>query len=66
MTRTADEPAYGRPAHLGSLAARQQALNGLGTIGNVRIASTGERGGMEVATVLFDVGTTSARRRRAD
>jgi len=39
----------------------QAALNALGKIGNVRIAATGERGGMEVATVLFDVGKTPSR-----
>jgi hypothetical protein len=39
----------------------QAALNALGKIGNIRIAGTGERGGMEVATVLFDVGKTPSR-----
>jgi CubicO group peptidase (beta-lactamase class C family) len=39
----------------------QAALNALGKISNIRIAGTGERGGMEVATVLFDVGKTPSR-----
>ena len=37
------------------------ALNAMGKIGNIRIAGTAERGGMEVATVLFDVGKTPSR-----
>jgi len=41
--------------------AGRKALNAMGPIGNVRIGGTGERGGMEVATVLFDVGGTPAR-----
>jgi CubicO group peptidase (beta-lactamase class C family) len=43
------------------LAAAKKALNGMGPIRNIRVAGTGERGGMEVATVLFDVGTTASR-----
>lgn len=43
------------------IAASRQTLNGLGPIKNIRVAGTGERGGMEVATVLFDAGTTNAR-----
>jgi CubicO group peptidase (beta-lactamase class C family) len=43
------------------VAAGQKALNAMGAIGNVRISATGERGGMEVATVLFDVGATPVR-----
>jgi CubicO group peptidase (beta-lactamase class C family) len=43
------------------VSAGRTALNELGAIANVRIASTGERGGMEVVTVLFDVGKTPAR-----
>jgi hypothetical protein len=39
----------------------QAALNSLGKIANIRIAGTAERGGMEVATVLFDVGKTPSR-----
>jgi CubicO group peptidase (beta-lactamase class C family) len=43
------------------VSAARKALNALGAITNIRIAGTGERGGMEVATVLFDVGRTPAR-----
>jgi CubicO group peptidase (beta-lactamase class C family) len=43
------------------IAAAKEALNALGPITNVRIGGLGERGGMEVATVLFDVGGTPAR-----
>jgi CubicO group peptidase (beta-lactamase class C family) len=41
--------------------AGKRALNAMGPISNVRIAGVGERGGMEVATVLFDVGKTPSR-----
>lgn len=41
--------------------AGRRALNAMGPISNVRIAGVGERGGMEVATVLFDVGKTPSR-----
>src|SRR5678810_1159426 len=41
--------------------AGKRALNAMGPISNVRIAGVGERGGMEVATVLFDVGKTQSR-----
>jgi CubicO group peptidase (beta-lactamase class C family) len=44
-----------------AVAAGRKALNDLGPIANVRVANTSERGGMEVATVLFDVGKTQAR-----
>jgi CubicO group peptidase (beta-lactamase class C family) len=43
------------------VAAARRALNALGRIANVRVVGRGERGGLEVATVLFDVGATSAR-----
>lgn len=43
------------------VAAAQRTLNGMGPITNVRIGGLSERGGMEVATVLFSVGTTTAR-----
>jgi CubicO group peptidase (beta-lactamase class C family) len=43
------------------IAAGRKALNAMGPIGNARIAGTGERGGMGVATVLLDVGGTPAR-----
>jgi D-alanyl-D-alanine carboxypeptidase len=42
------------------VAAAQRALNAMGAIANVRVAGVGERGGMEVATVLFNVGSTAA------
>jgi D-alanyl-D-alanine carboxypeptidase len=45
----------------GKVGRGQAALNALGKIRNIRIAATGERGGMEVATVLFDVGKTPSR-----
>jgi CubicO group peptidase (beta-lactamase class C family) len=43
------------------VAAARKALNAMGPISNIRVAATGERGGMEVATILFDVGKTPAR-----
>jgi CubicO group peptidase (beta-lactamase class C family) len=43
------------------VAEAKKALNGLGAISNIRVAGTGERGGMEVATVLFDIGKTPSR-----
>ncbi len=43
------------------VAAARKALNALGPIANIRVAATTERGGMEVATILFDVGKTPAR-----
>jgi hypothetical protein len=42
------------------IAKAQRSLNALGPITNVRIANVGERGGLEVATVRFNVGTTAA------
>ena len=42
------------------LATAQRSLNALGTISNIRVAGLRERGGMEVAIVQFDVGTTPA------
>lgn len=43
------------------VAAGQNALNALGPIGNIRVVGTSERGGMEVASVVFDVGRIQAR-----
>jgi CubicO group peptidase (beta-lactamase class C family) len=43
------------------IAAAKKALNAMGQISNIRIGGTGERGGMEVATVLFNVGATPSR-----
>lgn len=43
------------------VAAARKALNAMGAISNVRVAGSAERGGMEVASVLFDVGKTQAR-----
>jgi hypothetical protein len=42
------------------VAAARKALNALGPLRNVRIAQTRERGGMEVAGVLFELGSTPA------
>lgn len=42
------------------VAAGQRALNALGPISKIRIATTVERGGMEVAVVQFDVGGTTS------
>jgi hypothetical protein len=39
----------------------RKALNAMGPISNIRIGGVGERGGMEVATVLFDIGKTPSR-----
>jgi D-alanyl-D-alanine carboxypeptidase len=43
------------------VAAGQKALNQMGAISKIRVAGTSERGGMEVASLQFDVGTTAAR-----
>jgi hypothetical protein len=43
------------------VAAAKAALNALGPISKVRVTGTSERGGLEVATILFDVGQTNAR-----
>lgn len=43
------------------IAAGRKALNAMGQVANIRVGGTGERGGMEVATILFDVGGTPAR-----
>lgn len=42
------------------IAAGRKALNALGTITNVKLENRRERGGMEVATVSFKVGSTNA------
>jgi D-alanyl-D-alanine carboxypeptidase len=42
------------------LAAAQKSLNALGPISNIRIAGVSERGGLEVASVRFNVGGTAA------
>jgi len=57
-TISADFDAYLTPA---KVAAARRTLNALGPISNIRVAGLTERGGMEVATVLFDVGTVAAR-----
>jgi D-alanyl-D-alanine carboxypeptidase len=56
-TLSADFDAYLTPA---KVAAAQRSLNALGPVARVRVAGVGERGGLEVATIQFDVGTTSA------
>ncbi|HEX4682104.1 MAG TPA: serine hydrolase domain-containing protein [Gemmatimonadaceae bacterium] len=43
------------------VAAGRKALSAMGPISNIAIAGVGERGGMEVATVTFTVGSTAAR-----
>lgn len=42
------------------LAAARTTLGGIGPITKIRVAQTVERGGMEVAVIHFDVGSTSA------
>ena len=42
------------------IAAAQRSLNALGPISDIRVAGVGERGGMEVATIQFTVGSTKA------
>lgn len=42
------------------VAAARKALNAMGAITKIRVTTTVERGGMEVAVVQFDVGKTSA------
>jgi CubicO group peptidase (beta-lactamase class C family) len=42
------------------LAAARRALNGAGPISKIRVAGVRERGEMEVATIQFDAGSTSA------
>jgi CubicO group peptidase (beta-lactamase class C family) len=42
------------------LATAQKSLNALGPISNIRIAGVSERGGLEVASVRFNVGSTAA------
>lgn len=56
-TISPDFDAYLTPA---KVAAGQRSLNALGAISDVRILRLSERGGMEVATVQFKVGTTTA------
>ncbi len=43
------------------IAEAKKALAGLGPISKIRVGGLGERGGMEVATIFFDAGTTPAR-----
>ena len=57
-TLAADFNDYLTPA---KVSAARQALNALGPIKNIRVGGTGERGGSEVTTILFDAGTTPAR-----
>ena len=58
LTLAADFNDYLTPA---KVSAARQALNALGPIKNIRVGGTGERGGSEVTTFLFDAGTTPAR-----
>jgi D-alanyl-D-alanine carboxypeptidase len=57
-TLTADFNDYLTPA---KVSAAKAALNALGPISKVRVVNTSERGGLAVASIVFDVGTTSAR-----
>ena len=57
-TISADFDAYLTPA---KVAAAKRSLNMLGKISDVRVVGRGERGGMEVATVEFKVGSIAAR-----
>jgi len=56
-TFTKDFNDYLTPA---KVSASKAALNALGPISKVRVANLSERGGLEVATVAFDIGTTHA------
>jgi D-alanyl-D-alanine carboxypeptidase len=56
-TISADFDAYLTPE---KIAAAQRSLNALGPISDIRVAGVGERGGMEVATIQFTVGSTKA------
>src|SRR5439155_1578652 len=56
-TISADFDAYLTPE---KIAAAQRSLNGLGPISNIRVSGLRERGGMEVAIVQFNVGSTAA------
>jgi hypothetical protein len=40
--------------------ASRKSLNAMGAVTKIRVVGVRERGGMEVATLQFDVGTTSA------
>ena len=59
-TISADFDAYLTADKIGKA---QKALNALGKITNIRIAGVSERGGLEVASVRFNVGTTAAQDR---
>jgi len=56
-TISADFDAYLTPDKIVSA---QKSLNAIGSISNIRVAGLRERGGMEVAIVQFNVGTTAA------
>ena len=62
-TLASDFNDYLTPAKVAAakVAAAKAALNALGPISKVRVTGTSERGGLEVATILFDVGQTNAR-----
>jgi CubicO group peptidase (beta-lactamase class C family) len=57
-TLSADFDAYLTP---GKVAAAQRTLSAMGPITQVRVVGLSERGGLEVASVRFNVGTTEAR-----
>jgi hypothetical protein len=56
-TLSADFDAYLTPE---KIATAQKSLNALGPISNVRVTGLRERGGMEVAIIQFNVGSTAA------
>jgi CubicO group peptidase (beta-lactamase class C family) len=56
-TISADFDVYLTPDKLSSA---QKSLNALGPISNIRVSNLQERGGMEVAVVQFNVGSTAA------
>jgi hypothetical protein len=57
-TLTKDFNDYLTPA---KVTASKAALNAIGPISKVRVVNLSERGGLEVASIVFEAGTTSAR-----
>src|SRR5690242_14415277 len=60
VDRTTISPDFDAYLTSDKIATAQKSLNALGSISNIRIAGLRERGGMEVAIVQFNVGTTAA------
>ncbi|HKW11046.1 MAG TPA: serine hydrolase domain-containing protein [Gemmatimonadaceae bacterium] len=61
VDRTTVSPDFDAYLTADKIATAQRSLRALGPISNIRIANVGERGGLEVATVQFNVGSTTAR-----